>query len=151
MTEMNITTTVEIDAPAATVWKLLGEGFGDWARWAPGIDSSTLQGPLEEGVLRINEAASLGTVTQKLVRFDPDALALAYEMIEGLPPFLTALRNDWVIAEVAPGKSRLVGDAHFVLTEQAAPMKPKLEGKMGMVLEVFAQAAKGELEGTAEA
>lgn len=139
-------TTVEISSSPEGVWALLGEGFADWDRWAPGIDRSTLQGPLEEGVRRVNETPSLGTVTQSLVRFDPSSRALAYEMTEGLPAFFQKVRNDWVVQEDGPERSRLVGKARFDLTDEAAPMKPKLEGKMGMALEVFANALKEEAE-----
>lgn len=147
MTTMTIRTTVDINASAAEAWKLFGEGFGDWAAWAPGIDSSTLKGALAQGVVRVNETPSLGTVEQELVVFDRDGKALSYEMISGLPPMFSRLRNDWSIAELGPGRCRLEGDALFEIREQAAAMKPQLEGKMGMVLEVFAQSVRSQLEG----
>jgi len=146
MTEMNIRTSVEISAPASEVWRLFGEGFGGWADWAPGIDRSTLEGPLAQGVIRVNETPSLGTVRQELVRFDRGARALAYEMRSTLPPFFSRLRNDWVIEEVGPNSCRLDGEALFVLKDEAVPMRPRLEGKMGMVLEVFAQAVRARFE-----
>jgi len=142
MSDMIIHTTIEIPAAAATVWRLFGEGFGDWAAWAPGIESSTLEGPLAAGVVRVNETPSLGTVRQELVRYEPDARTLSYEMRDTLPPLFTRLRNDWTIEETGPESCRLAGEALFVLTDEAEPMRPKLEGKMGMVLEVFAQAVR---------
>jgi len=151
MTDLTIHTTIDIHASAAAAWRLFGEGFGDWAAWAPGIDKSTLEGPLAQGVFRTNEAPSLGTVRQELVRYEPAARALAYEMREGLPPFLTGLRNDWVIEELADGRSRLTGEALFRLTEQAAPMAPKLEAQMGGVLQGFAAAFRAAMEGEATA
>ena len=149
MSEMIIHTSIDLEAPAEEAWRLLGEGFGDWADWAPGIDRSTLEGPLAEGVMRVHEPPSLGTVRQELVRFDREGHALAYEMRAGLPPFFSRLRNDWVIEEVAPGRCRLDGQALFELKDDAVPMKPKLEGKMGMVLEVFAKAFQEKLESPA--
>ena len=150
MNEMNIRTTVDIAASAADAWRLLGEGFGDWAQWAPGIDASALEGPLSEGVVRVNRTASLGTVRQELVRFDRETRALAYEVRGGLPPFLTTMRNDWVIEALGADRCRLDGDARFQLTEAAVAMRPKLEGKMGMVLAAFAEAARSQLEGSAK-
>ena len=146
MTEMNIHTTVDIAASADQAWALLGEGFGRWADWAPGIDSSALEGPLAEGVFRVNQTPSLGTVRQELVRFDRDAQALAYEMRSTLPPMFSRLRNDWTVEALGPDRCRLRGDALFVLTPAAAPMRPQLEGKMGIVLEVFANAFRDQLE-----
>ncbi len=147
MTTMTIKTTVDIAASAEDAWTLFGEGFGDWADWAPGIETSTLEGPLQQGVIRVNQTPSLGTVQQELVRFDRADRALAYEMRSGLPPMFSGLRNDWVIEDLGDGRCRLDGDAVFEIREQAAAMKPQLEGKMGMVLEVFAQSVRDRLEG----
>lgn len=145
MSEFTIQTTIDVDSTAAAAWAVFGEGFGTWADWAPGIDSSTLQGPLAEGVMRTNETPSLGTVEQQLVRFDEQARALAYEM-RTLPPMFTELRNDWVLEELGPDRCRLVGEARFVLAEQAEPMRDKLEGKMGVTLEVFAKAFRDRMQ-----
>ena len=145
MQELTIRTTVDVHATASEAWSLLGEGFGDWANWAPGIEQSTLQGPLQAGVLRVNKAPSLGTVTQELVVYEPAKRELAYEMREGLPPFLEKLRNDWVVEEVE-GKARLRGVAVFGLRDAAAPKRPEIEAKMSAVLDGFAAAFKTALE-----
>lgn len=81
---LTIRSSVDIDPPAAEAWKLFGEGFGDWADWAPRIDSSALEGPLSEGVVRVNDTASLGTVRQELACFDRDGRTLAFGTI-GVP------------------------------------------------------------------
>ena len=126
MSEFSITTTIDIHTHAAAAWTVFGEGFGTWAEWAPGIDKSTLQGPLAQGVVRKNETPSLGTVEQELVRFEPNARALAYEM-RTLPPMFTQLRNDWVIEDLGSERCRLRGEARFVLAEQAEPMREQLK------------------------
>lgn len=147
MIEMTIRTTVEINATATEAWALFGEGFGTWADWAPGIDKSTLQGPLAKGVLRINETPSLGTVTQELVHFEPAERSLSYEVRAGLPPFLDGMRNDWLIEPLGGGRSRLNGVALFQVKDAAAPKKPQLEVKMAQVLESFAANVRDTLEG----
>ncbi len=144
---LTIRTTVNINASAANAWRLLGEGFGDWATWAPGIEASTLQGPLAEGVLRINETPSLGTVTQKVVRFEPDEHTLAYDMQEGLPPFLSSLRNDWEIEALDDGRCRVIGVAQFGIADAAAPKKDQIEQQMTQTLEAFTRAIRTTLEG----
>jgi hypothetical protein len=144
MSDFSITTTIDIEASATDAWAVFGEGFGSWADWAPGIDRSTLQGPLGEGVLRTNETPSLGTVEQELVQYDPSQRALAYEM-RTLPPMFTKLRNDWTIKETGAKTCQLIGDATFVVAQQAEPMREKLEGKMGMTLEVFAKAFRDRM------
>ena len=146
MSDLTIRTTTTIAAPAAEAWRLFGDGFGSWDQWAPGIEKSTLEGPLAQGVMRTNVTPSLGTVSQELVRFEPESRALAYEMRSGLPPFLTGLRNDWVIEDDGEGGCRLSGEAVFEIREQAAPMKPKIEGQMRTVLEGFAAAFRTRAE-----
>ena len=140
------TCAVVMSPCAATAWSTFGEGFASWADWAPGIDRSTLAGPLAQGVVRTNETASLGKVEQELVRFDPDGRALAYEM-RTLPPMFTHMRNDWVLEDLTGERCRLVGEAVFEVAEQAEPMREKLEGKMGMTLEVFAKAFRDSVQG----
>ena len=147
MIELTITTTTDINASAADAWKVFGEGFGNWADWAPGIEESELQGPLAQGAIRVNKAPSLGTVTQELVRFDADERALAYEMREGLPPFLEQLRNDWVIEDLEDGRSRLKGTALFGLRDAAAEKKGGIEKQMSQVLDGFAAAFQAHLQG----
>lgn len=142
MIEMTIRTSVDIAATADATWRLFGEGFGEWATWAPGIDKSTLQGPLAQGVLRVNETPSLGTVTQELVRYEPKARALAYQVREGLPPFLDAMRNDWTIEPLEGSRCRLRGVAVFGLKDAMAPKKPQIEMKMTQVLDGFAAAVR---------
>lgn len=146
MIEMTIRTTVEIAAPVADAWRVFGEGFGDWDAWAPGIEESTLQGPLAEGVVRVNRAPSLGTVTQELVRYEPGARALAYEMREGLPPFLERLRNDWELESVDGDRCRLSGVALFGIRDAAAAKKPQIEQQMTQVLDGFGAAFRKTLE-----
>ncbi len=145
MSEMIVHTAVDLPCSAAEAWALFGEGFGSWADWAPGIESSTLGGPLAQGVVRVNQTASLGTVRQELVVFDREGRTLAYEMASNLPPFFSKARNDWTIEEVGPESSRLRGEALFVLAADAEPMRPKLQGKMGMALETFASALRERL------
>jgi hypothetical protein len=145
MSELTIHTTVDISCSASEAWALFGEGFGSWADWAPGIVSSTLEGPLAQGVVRVNETASLGTVRQELASFDPAARSLAYEMQGNLPPFFSKARNDWSIEETGPDQCRLLGEALFVLRADAEPVRAKLLGKMGMALETFANAFRDRM------
>lgn len=149
MIELTIRTAVDINATSDAAWKLLGEGFGEWDRWSPGIDKSTLQGPLALGVRRVNETPSLGTVTQALVRFDREKKALAYAVEAGLPPFLEAMRNDWQIDALEGERCRLRGVAVFGLPDAMAPKKAGVEMKMAQVLEMFCATVRDTLQSRA--
>ena len=147
MIEMTVRAAVDINATPDACWTLLGEGFGAWDRWSPGIDRITMKGPLEKGALRVDETPSLGTVTQELTRFDRDARALAYEVRDGLPPFLESMRNEWQLDPLGDGRSRLSGVAFFGLSDRMAPGKHGVQMKVAQVLEMFCAAARDTLEG----
>ncbi len=146
MSEIKIHTSMEIAAPAGAAWQVFGEGFGDWASWSSGIRSSQLEGPLSQGVTRTNETTGLGTVRQELVVFAPASRTLAYEIRDGLPPFLRRVRNDWVIEPIGDVGCRLSGDAVFELAPDAAPMAPQIEGKMSGSLRTFAEEFRAHIE-----
>jgi len=145
MISLKIRTTVDIPTSAAAAWQVFGEEFATWDSWAPGIDTSTLEGPLAQGVVRENVTPSLGTVRQTLTKFDRDERALAYEMIEGLPPFLGELRNDWKLEAVTPELSRLSGEAIFGIRDAAAPKASMIEQKMTQTLNGFAAAFRSRM------
>src|SRR5262245_23147190 len=95
---MKLELHVEIDAPAAAAWAVLGERFGDLGAWAAPIASSSLDGELGVGAIRTCQIATfgplaLGTVRERLIAFDPGRMTLAYESVDGLPAFLTSAVN----------------------------------------------------------
>ena len=125
---------------------LFGEGFGSWEDWAPGIDATTLEGPLAQGVRRVSTSPSLGTVTHELVRFEPGARALSYVVVDGLPPILEKLRVDWTVLAIEGDRARLVGVSAFGLRDQAAPKRGPIEAKMTQTLQGFAEALRAAVE-----
>ena len=135
---MSVHTTVEVNASAAAAWDVFGEGFGGWAKWSDGIASSTLAGPLAQGVIRTNEVPGFGTVTQELTRFDAATRSLTYVMRSGMPAPLVAVENAWTIEALGDDRCRLSGDASFVLTWWARLLTPLLRRKMTTSLQGFA-------------
>ncbi len=135
---MNIDITNGINTSATQAWQVFGQGFGEWADWADGIQASSLDGPLTQGVTRTNDTTSLGVVTQKLTQFDENRRSLTYVFTSGLPPFLTAIRNEWTIEDLGADRSQIVGHASFDLAWWALPLTPLLKLKMGGALRGFA-------------
>jgi len=87
---MDLRNEIIIEAPAARVWAAIGERFMHIAEWAAPIPSSCSVGP-EEPALGATRACSnvpfgpikAGTVTERLLTFDRNAMTLEYEAIEG--------------------------------------------------------------------
>ncbi|KIG14619.1 hypothetical protein DB30_06498 [Enhygromyxa salina] len=71
-------------------------------------------------------------------------------MQEGLPPFLTSLRNDWEIEALDGGRCRVVGVAQFGVAAAGAPKQPQIEQQMSQALEGFGLAIQTTLEGERE-
>ncbi|MFT4705100.1 MAG: hypothetical protein ACI81R_002808 [Bradymonadia bacterium] len=97
---MDIINRFDIDAPAAAAWQLLGEEFGEVSRWADPVASSSLDGPLREGVTRMCTIKAIGPfpageVTERLSEFNRQKRVLTYEIKNGRPPFLSLLQNSW--------------------------------------------------------
>ncbi len=135
---LNIDTTIDLEASASEAWKVFGEGFGTWDTWSDGIVSSSLNGPVAQGVTRTNDAKGFGMMSQELTEYDPDARALTYEIRTGMPAVIRTVRNAWTIEELGENRSRIVGRARFELTWWAIPLTPLLRKKMAGSLGTFA-------------
>jgi hypothetical protein len=93
---------IVIDAPAAAAWAVLGERFGQIGDWATPITNSYVDGELTVGAVRTCQFSGFGpfkpgAIQERLVEFDPGAMTLAYESVEGIPSFVKSARNRWTI------------------------------------------------------
>ncbi|MCH9688102.1 MAG: SRPBCC family protein [Deltaproteobacteria bacterium] len=107
---MEFHTEREIDASAAEVWCVLGEGFGD-VSWSTGIDSSSLEGELGVGCLRTcnfppSRLSKSGSVRETLVQFDREAMTLAYE-VQPTPGVMKSAINRWSITPLGAERCRV--------------------------------------------
>ncbi len=67
------TITQQIEAPVEAVWEVLDD-FGDIQRWSPGVISSELtsQGSVGKGSTRHCDFAPLGSVNERIDRYEPN-------------------------------------------------------------------------------
>jgi hypothetical protein len=106
---MDLSAEVMINAPASEAWVVLGERFGQIGEWAAPITESTLEGEPEVGAVRTCHIARFGLVEpgvikERLIAFDPEALQLAYEAIEGMPSFIQGAINRWSVHSLADSR-----------------------------------------------
>ena len=92
---MEIRAELAINAPAEDAWVVVGERFGQISEWASAVTGSAMDGQPAVGRVRTCQVAGFGpipagVITERLVRFDPDARSLSYEAAAGMPRFIAA-------------------------------------------------------------
>jgi len=120
--------TATVDADLTAVWDVLAD-FGAISRWAANVDHSCL---LAEMPASADEASDLTGVTrriqtgrtalvERITAWSPPS-HLAYR-IEGLPPVLRSVTNEWQLAPVrgAPGRTDVTLTSHV----DAGPRPPQ--------------------------
>lgn len=132
-------------APAAVVWDVIGEKFGDMS-WSSGIDSSHLVGELGVGAERVcsfepNMFSKNGEVREKLLSFDRETHAFSYEakMPRGA---VKGAVNRWQIVKKDDGGCIVRMDATLEFRGFARVMAPL----MGSMLKKMGRQTLAELE-----
>ncbi len=96
---------INVSVSADKAWHVLGEQFGDIARWLTSLLSSHLQGELGPGAIRVCETAGIGPfppgkVTEEIIHFDSSQYEFTYAGREGMPWFIDSAQNAWSIKAV---------------------------------------------------
>jgi Polyketide cyclase / dehydrase and lipid transport len=99
---MELRAQVAIGCPADAAWAVLGERFGQIGEWASPITSSCMEAEPTIGATRTCQIARFGpfkagTIKERLVKYDPAAMSLAYESSEGRPSFVQKASNRWSV------------------------------------------------------
>jgi hypothetical protein len=103
---------MKVAAPAESVWWFVGEKYGDIGAWAPGLESSFLEGELDLGAVRVCRTRAswpfvAGTVRERLITFDRGTMTLAYRAFEGLPGFMEHRYSRWTITALSPERCQV--------------------------------------------
>ncbi|MFP5322868.1 MAG: SRPBCC family protein [Acidimicrobiia bacterium] len=127
-------------APEA-VWAVLAD-FGGLARWAPDVDHACLlhDGELAPGQVRRVQVGR--TTLLEVVDVAEPGRRLGYR-IEGLPPVLRSVRNEWVLEPAA------VGTAISLTTTVDAGPRPPQRLVARLVARRLAKASDSMLDGLA--
>ena len=121
---IEIKQSVELAAPAETVWEVTGS-FSGLADWHPWVESSVLEaatGGVGRRVTNVGGDAGRRELTERLVYFDATAQEYAYSIVAG-----SALLTDYVgrIRVVPHGTSRCIFE--YLGRFNAAPGKTDAE------------------------
>lgn len=148
---MKITTTIEINAPASAVWDVLGERFADVSEWAESILKSSINGPLERGVVRTCDIKAVGPVaagqiTEELTRFDRESHALTYNVTSGVPNIMKSIENAWSIESLGDNRCRTTSLITFELKWWALPLFPILHFSLSRTIRTFTEQLRKHVE-----
>ncbi len=117
----------DVELSAARAWAVLGERFGDLS-WSTGITSSSLEGELSPGAIRVcrfppNMFSKAGEVRERLLHYDPDARSLAYEATD-LPGIMRKAINRWTISPRDAERCRIASHATVELRGPMVLLQP---------------------------
>ena len=100
--ELNLKQTIYIDVPRDELWQITGVDFAGLDKWIAGVNKSTGEG---EGLNGSRYGARVcdpsyewvkGTVTEKLIEYDPANYRLKYEGVDnGSMPGMKGGSNEW--------------------------------------------------------
>jgi hypothetical protein len=89
-----------VNALARQAWTILCERFADIGEWAAPITASRRARKPRVGGARTCHTARFGpvpagTIQERLIVYDPDAMSLTCEAIDGMPSFFERAINRW--------------------------------------------------------
>lgn len=110
---LKVDKSVEIDRPAADVWKTV-RNFDRLDAWHPAVASDRIvEGRNNEvGAVRLLTLGDGGTIREKLLRFDDKRHSFEYEILEGVLP-VSHYRSTIVVKEAGKNKSTVTWSGTF--------------------------------------
>lgn len=102
-----VTRTATIARPVEDVWAVLAD-FGSISRWSPRVDHSVVithggsEAEVGIGAVRRIQTGRMTLLERVVVWDEPSTLAYA---IEGLPPVVRAVRNEWQLTPDGAGRT----------------------------------------------
>ena len=123
---MKLNMSWRIDAPAAQVWSLIADGYGDVGHWTGILKTSYLKAPgwpVEVGAERVCVLPNGITVTETLTELSPETRTLAYRADDVPWPF-TATTNRWTLHEAGPGACRATSEVQGGVVRVMRPLTP---------------------------
>ena len=122
-----------VAAPSTRVWELLGPGFarvGDWSTSCPESTPHAVPEPHPHAPTPGRHCAAtivgIKGVVERIVEYEPEE-HLSYEVVSGLPPFLTSARSDWTVTPAATGSTLVTVAGDLVFARPARFAGPLFE------------------------
>lgn len=142
----NIEKEITINVSASELWKMIGPGFVEVYKWSSNVDHAEGFGTPEfEGatcsqrVCNVN-VKGFSKISERLTKYDKENMNLAYQVMDGMPSFVTLALNDWTVVAINDSTSKLVMQAEFgskglMGTMMNGMMRKKMEKTLETVLD----------------
>ncbi len=110
---------ITINVSAEKLWEMVGPGFIEIYKWSSNVDHAEGKGKSEfEGAVCTERFCDVNVkgfskVSEKLIQYDQNQKVLAYQVIDGMPGFVTKALNQWTVVSLGENKSKLVMKAEF--------------------------------------
>lgn len=138
----SLTTSIDIEASAAQVWDVVGNGFGKVAEITSVLNASHLDGPLEVGSARVCINAQNQRISERLTQFDPAQRVLAYDGDDGFPSWITKASNHWEVKALGPNAARLTLSPDIDVKWWIKPILPLMGFGVRKILDTFLREVK---------
>lgn len=123
---MVINKQIEINNSIENVWKILGHDFAHPYKWASAVNHSEGYGK-QIASIECDERAcqtSIGDIREKLTNYSDEQHTLSYDIIEGLPLFVSMGKNKWCLTKETEHKTILHIQMEMILKPWAFFMSP---------------------------
>lgn len=123
-----------INATADRVWEITGPGFGEVGKWSTTVDHATISGEPEfEGAVCSTRSCDLNakgfsSINEKITAYDAKNKTLSFDIVEGVPGFVTRAYSHWEVIKVSETTSKLK-------VTTTMEMKKFMGGLMGGMIE----------------
>jgi len=154
MSNKKLVSEREMDVPAAKIWKIVTDDFGDVSKWHPEIVSSKItseDSSIKSGLERFCDYSMNGKrwAKERLEDYDPENMSFTLNMLEvkDIPMDPEHCHAKYKVEDLGNGRSKLIVESHIRTKPAmlATFFVPFLKGAMkDMFLGISHHASTGE-------
>lgn len=145
---MEFTKQITVNAPANTVWEIVGTNFNEISEWASPVLTSRANPDLEPGQNgRVCQVKGAGQLVETITRYDDQGRKLSFT-VEGekMPFFMKHVENTWSVRPQGHEQSVVQVNANITLS----PLFNLLSGPLSKALGKQGEAILSDLKQFAE-
>ena len=130
--EVKISKSVTINVSSDALWEIIGPGFTEAGKWSTAVDHSSGHGEGKfDGATCDSRSCELSakgftSVNEKIREYDASNKTLSFDVVEGMPGFVTLMNNRTVVTDLGNGRSK----AELQITMHMKPLMGWLMGGM---------------------
>lgn len=110
--EVKISKPVTVNVSSDALWEIIGPGFSEAGKWSTAVDYSSGQGEDKfDGASCDSRSCDLSakgftSVDEKITEYDVSNKTMSFDVIKGMPGFVTLMSNRTVITDLGNGRSK---------------------------------------------